>query len=464
MAQIDSAAILGKLLQIYYSNGVINQISEECKDWEAVTKVRVSDAAARSINFMLQTGYGPRAVGYTGQGSNAGFKNPQRSQTNEYSAGFNNVTSTIELEYDLWQRAMGTPSKYAEPLALEVSNKAIAQKRMLSRDFHGDGSGLLGITSEQVAPGPVVPEAEKVTLPDSSFVARISFADGSSRNFEYQDAIVFCSSDGSVDPLGAAVLYGIVDSKDRAGDTVDFKLYKTGDVELSSGEYDTAVAALLAGSSTRYCYRENQDTRPDLSSGIVGEVNDLSEVIPGLESLFAEDGRIMHGISMRGANAGTQYDAGGNLIDISILDNAISQLKVVVGSKYKYNQLLASPEARSVLIDSQEQDRRLQAISDNKRGFKAFGYVHDNDVLELTTSEWVKRGAMWVMPQGGKEKGCIELHGKDFNPVNVGGTDTFLNSASGGGHTPDVRKYMMGWMTLLSKHPAATLKIKNFSE
>lgn len=454
MAQIDSAAILGKLLQIYYSNGVINQISEECKDWEAVTKVRVSDAAARSINFMLQTGFGPRAVGYTGQGSNAGFKNPQRSQTNEYSAGFNNVTSTIELEYDLWQRAMGTPSKYAEPLALEVSNKAIAQKRMLSRDFHGDGSGLLGVSTGSAA--------TKETLPDTSFVARVTFDDGSSRNFEYQDAIVFCLIDGSVDALGAAVLYGIVDSKDRAADTVDFKLYKTGDVELSSLEYDTAVAALVS----QYCYRENQDTRPDLTAGIaaLGEVNNISEVIPGLDSLFADDGRIMHGITMRGANAGTQYDAGAAPIDISILDSAISQLKVVVGSKYKYNQLLASPEARSVLIDSQEQDRRLQAISDNKRGFKAFGYVHDNDVLELTTSEWVKRGAMWVMPQGGKEKGCIELHGKDFNPVNVGGTDTFLNSASGGGHTPDVRKYMMGWMTLLSKHPAATLKIKNFSE
>lgn len=454
MSQIDSAAVLGKLLQIFYSNGVINQISDECKDWDAVTAVRVSDQAARSINFMLQTGYGPSAVGYTGQGSSAAFKNPQKSEVGEKSAGFTNVTSTIELEYDLWQRALGTPSKYAEPLELEIKNKAIAQKRMLSRDFHGDGSGLLGLSSSTAA--------TRVQLPDSSYVMRVAFEDGSSRNFEYQDKIVFAIIDGTADALGASVAYGVVDDKSRANDTVDFKLYTSSDVELADAAYTTAAAAC----ASQYCYRENQPTRPDLTSGIaaLGEINNISEVIPGLESLFANDGRTMHGISMRGATAGTHYDANNAALDISILDAALSQLKVVVGSRYKYNQMLCSPEARSVLIDSQEQDRRLQAISDDKRGFKAFGYVHDNDILELATSEWTKKGTMWILPQGGKEKGVLELHGKDFQTVNVGGSDTFLNSASGGGHTPDVRKYMMGWLTVLTKHPASGLKIKNFSE
>lgn len=459
MTQINNAAVLGKLLQIYYSNGVINQISEECKDWEAITKVRVSDSAAKSVNFMLQTSFGPRAVGYTGQGSNAGFKSAQSSATGEKSAGFNNVTSTIGLEYDLWQRALGTPSKYAEPLELEIKNKAIAQKRMLSRDLHGDGTGLLGITSAVAA--------SAVQLADSSYVMRVSFTDGSSRNFEFDDAVVFTSIAGALTNFGtvATVAYGVVDSKNRRNDTVDFKLYTSADVELDEsgdGDYTTAADAC----TSQYTYRENQDTIPNLTSGITSfsEVNDICEVLPGLESLFANDGRVLHGISMRGSTAGTQYDASGAPLDISILESALSDLKVITGSKFKYNQLLASPEARSALIDSQEQDRRLQAISDDKRGFKGFGYIHENDTLMLTTSEWVKRGAMWCMPQGGKNDGAIELHGKDFTPVSVSGNDTFLNTSAAGGHTPEVRKYMMGWMTLITKQPSATLKITNFAE
>ncbi len=65
MSQIDVAANLGKLLQIVYSNGVINQLSEDFRDWDAVTKLKVSDEAARSVNFMMQTGYGPSAVGWS---------------------------------------------------------------------------------------------------------------------------------------------------------------------------------------------------------------------------------------------------------------------------------------------------------------------------------------------------------------------------------------------------------------
>ena len=49
MAQLDVAAKLGKLLQIVYSEGVRNQISEDFRDWEAVSKLKVSDEAARSL-------------------------------------------------------------------------------------------------------------------------------------------------------------------------------------------------------------------------------------------------------------------------------------------------------------------------------------------------------------------------------------------------------------------------------
>jgi hypothetical protein len=463
--QIDNAAKLGKLLQIIYSNGVVNQLSEDFRDWDAVSKLRVSEEAARSINFTLQTGYGPRSTGWSRQGVGANFKSSQQSNTSEKSAGFNQMDSTIELEYDLWQRALGTPAKYAEPLALEINNKAIIQKRLLSSVFHRDGSGLLAI-SEAAAP-------TKQAV-GSSFLVRVSmdgvsgadatgYNGGGSRYAEYQDGHIMCAIDGSIATLATAAVFEVV-SKNRRADYVDYKVLDSAGAELNEAAVDAVISAMAT--TAFYVYRENQPTRPDLSSGIVslGEINNISEVMPGLESLFAADGRTLHGIDMIGATAGTQYDASGDPIDIRHLDEGLSELKVIVGQgKYKYNQLLCTPEGRSALIDSQEQDRRLQALTDDKRGFKGFGYVHDNDTLELSTSEFCKKESMWVMPQGGKEKGVIELHGKDFKPVQVGSQDTFLGLA-GGNHAQKVNKYMLGYMTLLSKHPAATLKIKNFTE
>lgn len=463
--QIDNAAKLGKLLQIIYSNGVVNQLSEDFRDWDAVSKLRVSEEAARSVNFTLQTGYGPRSTGWSKQGVGANFKSSQQSNTSEKSAGFNQMDSTIELEYDLWTRAMGTPAKYAEPLALEINNKAIIQKRLLSSVFHRDGSGLLGITE---AAAPV-----KESL-GSSFLVKVSFngvsgADateyegGGSRYAEYQDGHSFCSIDGSIASLATAAVFEVV-KKNRREDTVSYRVLDSAGAELNETQVDAVIAAM--STDAFYVYRENQPTRPDLSSGIValGEINNITEVMPGVESLFADDGRILHGIEMAGATAGTHYDAGGNPVDIRHIDEGLSNLKVIVGQgKYKYNQLLSTPEGRSALIDSQEQDRRLQAITDDKRGFKAFGYVHDSDTLELATSEYCRKNTMWSMPQGGKEKGVIELHGKDFKPVQVGSQDTFLG-LSGGNHAQKINKYMLGYMTLLSKHPAATLKIKNFIE
>ena len=131
--QIDAAANLGKLLQIVYTDGIVNQISEDFRDWEMVTKKKVSDEAARSVNFMLQTALGARAIGLSPQGASAVFPTSQQVTASEKSAGFNEVFATIELEYDLWDRAMSAPHKYIEPLALEITSKGIAQKK---KTFH----------------------------------------------------------------------------------------------------------------------------------------------------------------------------------------------------------------------------------------------------------------------------------------------------------------------------------------
>jgi len=451
VSQIDAASQLGKFLQIVYSNGIRNQISEDFRDWEMVSKFKVSDEAARSVNFLLQTSLGANAVQWSAQGSGAAFPSSQKIDSGEKSAGFNEIFTTIELEYDLWDRAMNSPHKYAGPLETEIRSKGIAQKRRLSIDFHGDGTGLISTA----ASASVVNTTQiKVVLSDES----------GERICEYGDLVAFfAQTGGSTVNVNGVLNYGQVVEKLREENAIVIAPFTAADVALTAGEAATAAAAL---SSSDYMYRRDQPTKADLTTAFNGsnEVNNLTEVMPGLESLAASDGRLVHGIVMSGASAGTSFDASSELLDISHIQKAMSKVKNVVGQgRYKYQQLLGSTESMDTFIDSQETDRRLISINDEKRGAKGFGYVHGNDTLLLETSEFARHDRLWMLPAGAKESGVLELHGKDFKEVKVDGQSTYLKPSSGGGHTPDIRKYMFGVMTLLTKHPAAINQIKNFT-
>ena len=220
-SQIDAAANLGALLQIVYTNGIVNQISEDFRDWEMITKKKVSDEAARSVNFMLQSRLGARAIQWSAQGSSAAFPSAQQVTASEFSAGFNEVFATIELEYDLWDRALSSPRKYIEPLALEISSKGIAQKRRLSIDLHGDGTGLIGKTHATTT----VADAGGNNL-------LITFADEGQgvRWCEYGDAISIYNTDGTPQVTASATqfAYGLVVEKDRDANTVTVECFNNG--------------------------------------------------------------------------------------------------------------------------------------------------------------------------------------------------------------------------------------------
>ncbi len=459
VSQIDAAANLGKLLQIVYTDGIVNQISEDFRDWEMVTKKKVSDQAARSVDFMLQTALGARAIGWSPQGSSASFPNAQQVTASEKSAGYNEIFSTIELEYDLWDRALSGAKKYVEPLALEITSKGIAQKRRLSIDVHGDGRGLIGITHATTAAAEPSASTTEVVVP---FAAN---GDGV-RYCEYGDAISFYNSAGAAADSWATFDYGLVVDKDRVNNKVTIQGYTSSNVALSAAENDAFIIELNAVKGS-YTYRRDQTTKGDYSSAIAsqGEVNNLTEVLPGFESLFANDSRTMNGITMRGATAGTRYSCGDQPFDMSYIQKGMDKVKTIVGQgRYKYKQCLSSPETITTLIDAQETDRRLISINDDKRGFKGFGYQHGNDQLAFMETEFVHGERVWILPEGGKESGVCELHGKDFKDVKVGNQDMFLRpSASTAGHDPFVRKYMFGYMALITRHPAAGLALTDFT-
>jgi hypothetical protein len=444
-ANIDSQT-LGKFLQIVFSDGVRVQISEDFRDWEMVTRLKTSESSPRELRFLLQTDFGAQAIQWRNPGAGGTFPSAQQVSTSEKSAKFHELFATIELEHNLWTRAMKTPEKYAEPLAVEIQSKNIACKRRLSGDFHLDGSGTLGKVSAVAAPAS---NQVTITFDSSNDVV------GGERFFEWGDAIEFWTADGSTKRSSTGLTILKVVDKDRTNNTVTFA--------------DPAGGALTATDivATDYAYRANgASSQPDQATGFVGvEMGTLTEVMAGLETLFATDGRKIHDITMSGATKGTKYGAGGQALDITHIQAALDKVKTVVGqSTYRYPQMLMAPESNATLIDSNETDRRLISITDSKRGTKGFGYVHNNDTLEVMTSEYCHAKRVWMLPQGGKESGVIELHGTDFSDVQVGSQSEFLRpSASSAGHDGFIRKYMFGMATLISKHPAAGCYIDNFT-
>ena len=444
MNQIDAAAAnLGKFLQIVYSDGVVNQLSEDFRDWEMVLKHKVTDEAARQVNFMVQKTFGVAAVQWSKQGSDGAFPSASQSTHEELAAGFNQLYSTVEIEYDLWQRALGSPHKYAEPLALEIQSKGIAQKRLLSAAFHLDGTGVLGTVSAVAA---VSGDAAKL---------KISFSAGGARYIEYGDLLQVSAADGTAQTFDTGVNIALVEEKDRDGNYI---IVSGSDGTIASGSLDGTITS---GSKIS----RSGTTRVNTTTAFNGtnEVNDLAEIMPGLPSLVANDGRKMHGMTMSGITSGTKYDASAQAVDISHIQKGLDKLKTITGEgTFKYKQLLSAPETLAAFIESQETDRRLININDNKRGQKGFGYMHNNDTLEVVTSEFNAADSIWAIPEAAKTSGVLELHGKDFVEVKAGSQGEFLKAGSAG-YSPFIQKFMMAYMTLICKRPNAVLEIKNFT-
>lgn len=431
---------LGNLLQIIFSNGVRNQISQDFRDFEMVKRAKVGSSVARELRFMFQSSFGPSAIQYRDPGtSGRPFPSAQQATVSEYTAKFKEINATIELEYNLWDRARKSPEKYAEPLALEIDSKASAAKRLCARDFYGDGTGVIGEISAATALS-----GGKTTITLNS----TNSSRGHVGFFEYGDLLIAKETDGT-DSATAPDTIWRVDQKDRENNQVI--------LELVSG---TAAAP----SAAELLYRYGQPTFPDLS-GAVADYGTVSEVMAGLESLVAGDGRTVHGITMSGATAGSRTDAGANPIDVKYIQKAMDKVKIAVGQdRYKWKMMSMAPETHASLIESRETDRRFQTIDDNKRGVKVFAYVHGNDTLECYTSEYVPPKRIYILPEAKSGEKVLEFHGSDFETVKGQGMSDFnLKPASSGGYVNTMVSYLQSIGVYICKHPAAVAVIENFT-
>jgi len=453
---VDSL-LLGKLLQITFSKGFRRQLVRDHRDWESVKQMTVGMPGGREHRFMFQVGGGPAAIQYAAIGSSGPFPAAQRSAVEEKVAIFKELNATIEIDYMLFERLKMAPAKYADNLAMELEDKLVYLKRRVAADLYNDGLGVLG-TVASVADAGIAQGKVEVTL------SVLASSRGHVGWFEYDDLLLNCDPDGTADMAATAVAWKVV-SIDRPNNKVTLQA-------INSSGAPVALANVAASSidASDLLYRGTTSashSRADLSGAFAGDYGTATEIIAGLGALVANDGRQVHGITMSGVTGSTIKDCGASAIDVTHIQQALSQVKTAVGQgRYKYSSLLCAPEMLDSLIEGRETDRRFNSVEDATRGVRKFIYQHAEDAVEFVTSEFCKKTEAFSLPSGkGEESKVMEFVGTDFKAVEVPGSSSkfHLRPTSGGGHEKKLVSYMFGLGVLVNQHPKACLKIQNFT-
>jgi len=440
---------LGQFLQIAFTQGVFNQLNQTFPDFEMVKKFRVADPNWREQRFMLQTSLGPSAVQYRNPNFSTAFPAAQRIGISEKTAVAKELDATVEIEYNLYKKALNSPLKYAEPLALEMQAKAIAAKRRIAADLYGDGTGVIGtVAAAGVA---VVGGKLEITL------SAASSARGHIGFFEYDDLVVFKLPAGTAQNAAptSAVAFRVVSRSRKLNKVVLEGIDANGNPVAITGAGDLDGGEVI--------YRAGQEEIPNLGS--ILDYGLASTVFAGLESLLADDGRKVHDVTMSGATAGSVVSAAGQGLSLAVVQEALSNAKIAVGQgRYKWSMLVSSPEQRDALIESAETDRRFMVADNPKRGGKSFVFQHENDTLEVIASEYCPKERAFALPnQAAGGQSMMQLYFTEMAPVDVGSGKLHLKPADGGGHERKIASYMEGYISLLCTHPAAGVVIKEIS-
>ena len=455
---------LGKFLQIAFSEGVRDQISSDFRDWEHIKSVKEGDPNGRELRFFLKQSHGPSAVQSRSAGSAGVFPGSQQSRNTEHSAEYKEIDVTIQLEYALWNRARKSIAKYAEPLMNEIEDKMIASKRYMSSKLYQDGSGIYGVVASVT--DDFGNDRAVVTLDQSDAVAGYSHVG----YFEY-DEILAAYQDTNVAPASVATrpatggvptnLWKVVD-RDRQAGTI------TVEPLLANLTTNTSASAsnLVAGDFfTKYEQEIILTPAYAAANPTTVDYGKATDVIVGLESLAAADGRLVHGMTMSGALKGTEVNAGGDPLDSTQIRRVLDEAKIRAGEqRYSYKKICLAPEAEAAFIESRETDRRFHTVEDNTRGTYSFRYQHRNDAVETYTSEFVPFKRAYILPEQTNGDKVLEYHGSDFEKVAMSGMSEFhLKPSSNGGFERNVVCYMEAIGQLICKHPAAIGRLRNFT-
>lgn len=445
-----SSLDLGTYLKIYSSNGIYNQLSESSDVWKYFLKARVRGPAGRRLQYLLNTSYGPAAV-QSVPVSEGNYPAAQRSGSQEATAHYKDFALTISVPNSLLGKTGSDLEQYADPLNMELDNKAIAAARVMSAQMVGDGSGVIGIISGTPTVNTSTDVVTVVIKSDTTSAARSHIG-----WFMEDDKIKFANTAGSSQATdGTSVSYYKVVSVDADTDTFTCTAWTSSNTQV------TDITSANTLSDGDYIYRFG--TTPQDLSGTVTDYGTASECLAGLESLGANDGRTLHGLTMSGVLAGSRKDCSAEAIDPSHFQSALSKGKRRAGrGRYKYSKAFMFDTVYDALVEAGETDRRFQMGQDLNRGTKTLGYQHQKDFVEFMPDEFIQKQRIWILPDS---KEVLEMHGQDFKVVepNKGQKFHLANASSGQGHSRTTLSYMEGSAVVICKHPAALISLANFA-
>lgn len=452
MASVIESLVNGKLLQIMFSEGVRNQLSRDHRDWDMVKLMKVDDAKGRSLRYMLQTSYGPAAIQYRNASTSVNFPTAQKVATQELEAEYKEIDLTVEIDYNLWNRLQKSKDvRYFDSLALELQSKMDAAKRRFSADLYGDGLGVIGTvataTDTTGAGGSV-----------SIVLATTNAAKGHVGFFERHDLLLNKNPAGTADdPTVVGTFYAWrVITRTRRTDTATLEA-----IDATGAVLSLTASSIDAGD---LLYRVGQPTIPDTTTTIA-DYGFATEVMLGLESLSANDGRTVNGLVHSGFTGGSRFDAGAVQIDVSHIQACLDDAKINAGEgAYSYKRMIMAPEVHAAFIESRETDRRFNSVEDAKRGIRYFAYQHRNDSVETYVSEYCPKKRIYMIPENKSTKDkVIEFYGSDFEPVKVNDSGSFHLKSGTNGYERKIQHFMEAYCQLVVKHPAAIAVVENFT-
>jgi hypothetical protein len=391
-----------------------------------------------------------------GAGDSGDYPKGYRSTLQEATANFKFYGMTVNVPRQLLMLKGAALVQNADMLNEELDAKAISMARVLSGMVFRDGTGVIGIVSG----------APAVSTANSTITVTLSTTDANSDRshigwFDVGDHVKFASSAGvasnTTSNAGTPVAYWKIVSKDEDENTVVLAPYSSTDSAVTIAN---ATIGTTDPDDGDYIYRTG--TTANNLSGSISDYGNVSEELAGLAALVSDDGRTVHGIAHTGALQGTIKDVAGAAIEAKHFQQALSKAKRQAGrGMYQYENALLFDNVYDAFAESAEADRRFLAVTDATRGFKKIGFQHAKDFVEFMPDEFVPKKRIWILPSS---KEVLQFYGEDFKPVDVGGQKVFLKtSSSGAGHARAVQQYSEGAGVLICRHPAAVIKMVDFT-
>jgi len=444
---------LGKLLKIVSKGSVYNTLNDESAMWEMMTrKLRKDAEQGAELRWNMRKSYGVAAAGFVPTSAGA-YLNGHASQFSEATGTYKDFSLTIEVSQSLLKKAEKDIAAYGKPIAEEVEAKGIAMARVLSSTLTQDGTGIIGVVSSAVA---------STSLDTVTVTLKTGDTDRGYIGWFLEDDKVHVArlnvteEKATINAAGSTPAYWLVTDVSRSTNVVTLKPYTSANAAINItaalSSTDLKASDLIRRSSSVWVDPAAIDTTTDYGQ--------LSYQWPGLESLGADDNRLVHGINLTGALKGTQFDCGGDLIEPQDIQQALSKVKTRVGqNRYKYKAAFMAPETYDAMIGERETDRRFNTVQDNTRGTAELKYQHKKDSLSFDTDEFVRQNRIFCLPEGD----ALCFYGSDFDYVKPGKGGEWHLKPNSAGYDRSQQAMMEGCGLFFAQHSAAILTLRNFT-